>query len=133
MKFSTPNYRGLRRPRDDRGGRGLPLHARLSGTGWIGSDLDRQLHENAERILLQSVAASTMSAHLAAGRPGLQRVVGDAIGQETAQEAMRPLLGVPEELLDIDRLFMLAPRCERRAFSCKSASPRWADSRSRCR
>jgi len=31
-----------------------------------GSDLDRQYHENAERILLQSVAASTMSAHLAA-------------------------------------------------------------------
>ncbi len=35
-----------------------------------GSDLDRLYKQNAERILLQSAAASTMSAHLAAAALG---------------------------------------------------------------
>ena len=70
MKFPTPNYRGLETAP------GLIVVA--SDFRWIrafpvlqdGSDLDRQYHENAERILLQSVAASTMSAHLAAAALG---------------------------------------------------------------
>jgi 5,6-dimethylbenzimidazole synthase len=73
-----------------------------------GSDLDRQYHENAERILLQSVAASTMSAHLAAAALGYNVWWVTAIGQETAQRAMRPLLGVPEDLSIID-IFCFGP------------------------
>src|SRR6266850_660885 len=64
--------------------------------------------KNAERILLQSVAASTMSAHLAAAALGYNVWWVTAIGQETAQEAMRPLLGVPEELSIID-IFCFGP------------------------
>jgi nitroreductase len=67
-----------------------------------GSDLDRQYHENAERILLQSVAASTMSAHLAAAALGYNVWWVTAIGQQAAQEAMKPLLGIPEELSVLD-------------------------------
>src|SRR5437879_13882235 len=70
MKFPTPNYRGLETApgmivvvADFRFTRAFPVLM-------DGSDLDRQYHENAERILLQSVAASTMSAHLAAAALG---------------------------------------------------------------
>ncbi len=37
-----------------------------------GSELDKQYQQNAERILLQRVAVSTMSAHLAADVLGYQ-------------------------------------------------------------
>ena len=47
--------------------------------------------ENAERILLQSVAAATMSAHLACGRAWLQCLVGDRDRAGEAQKAMKPL------------------------------------------
>src|SRR3989442_11250352 len=66
------------------------------------SELDRLYKKNAERILLQSVAASTMSAHLAAAALGYAVWWITAIGQEEIQQRVRPLLGVPEELAIID-------------------------------
>jgi len=67
-----------------------------------GSELDRMYRENAERILLQSVAAATMSAHRAAAALGYNVWWVTAIGQERAQLAMKPLLGIPEELSVLD-------------------------------
>ena len=73
-----------------------------------GSDLDRMYKENAERILLQSVAAATMSAHLAAAALGYNVWWVTAIGQEKAQDAMRPLLGIPKEISVLD-IFLFGP------------------------
>jgi nitroreductase len=102
MKFPTPNYRGLETApgliviaADFRFVRAFPVLL-------DGSDLDELYQANAERILLQSVAASTMSAHLAAAALGYQVWWVTAIGQENAQKALRPLLGVPDELAIID-------------------------------
>jgi 5,6-dimethylbenzimidazole synthase len=74
-----------------------------------GSPLDLQYRENAERILLQSVAASTMSAHLAAAALGYSVWWVTAIGQEAAQSAMRPLLGIPDDLSVIDLMLFGPP------------------------
>jgi len=108
MKFPTPNYRGLETApgmivvaSDFRWTRAFPVLL-------DGSDLDRQYRENAERILLQSVAASTMSAHLAAAALGYNVWWVTAIGQENAQNALKPLLGIPEELSVID-IFCFGP------------------------
>ena len=73
-----------------------------------GSDLDRMYKENAERILVQSVAAATMSAHLAAAALGYTVWWVTAIGQEEAQAAMRPLLGIPDEISVLD-IFLFGP------------------------
>ena len=108
MKFPTPDYRGLATAP------GMIVVA--SDFRWVrafpvlndGSELDRMYKQNAERILLQSVAAATMSAHLAAAALGYNVWWVTAIGQESAQEAMRPLLGVPEELSIID-IFCFGP------------------------
>ena len=104
MKFPTPNYRGLETApgmiviaSDFRWTRAFPVLL-------DGSELDRQYHANAERILLQSVAASTMSAHLAAAALGYGVWWVTAIGQENAQNALKPLLGVPGEIAVIDIL-----------------------------
>ncbi|MGE0564661.1 MAG: nitroreductase family protein [Pseudolabrys sp.] len=102
MKFPTPDYRGLATAP------GLIVVA--SDFRWVkafpvlndGSDLDKMYKENAERILLQSVAASTMAAHLAAAALGYNVWWVTAIGQEKAQKAMKPLLGIPEELSVLD-------------------------------
>ena len=108
MKFPTPDYRGLATApgfvvvcSDMRWTKAFPV---LND----GSDLDRMYHENAERILLQSVAAATMSAHLAAAALGYNVWWVTAIGQEEAQAAMRPLLGVPEEISVLD-IFLFGP------------------------
>ena len=108
MKFPTPNYRGLETApgmivvvADFRWTRAFPVLM-------DGSDLDRQYHDNAERILLQSVAASTMAAHLAATALGYKVWWVTAIGQESAQAAMRPLLGVPDDLSVVD-IFCFGP------------------------
>jgi nitroreductase len=108
MKFPTPNYRGLETApgfivvvADFRWTRAFPV---LND----GSDLDRQYQENAERILLQSVAASTMSAHLAAAALGYNVWWVTAIGQESAQVEMKPLLGIPDDLAVID-IFCFGP------------------------
>lgn len=102
MKFPTPDYRGLATAP------GMIVVA--SDFRWIrafpvlndDSDLDRMYKQNAERILLQSVAAATMCAHLAAAALGYAVWWVTAIGQEKAQEAMKPLLGIPDELSVLD-------------------------------
>ena len=66
------------------------------------SEINQPYYENAERILLQSVAAATMSAHLAAAALGYNVWWVTAIGQQDAQDAIKPLLGVPDELSMLD-------------------------------
>ncbi|MGQ0550902.1 MAG: nitroreductase family protein [Armatimonadota bacterium] len=102
MKFPTPNYKGMRTApglivvaADFRFVRAFPI---LSD----GSALDRLYQQNAERILLQSVAAATMLAHLAAAALGYGVWWVTAIGQEEIQKELKPLLGVPDELSLID-------------------------------
>ena len=109
MKFPTPDYRGLA---------SVPgFIVVASDFRWVKafpvlkddeSDLNRMYRENAERILLQSVAAATMSAHLAAAALGYNVWWVTAIGQERAQEAMKPLLGIPDELAVLD-IFCFGP------------------------
>jgi nitroreductase len=102
MKFPTPNYSGVATAPgviaiavDYRFVRAFPV---LND----GSELDRMYRRNAERILLQSVAASTMSAHLAAAALGYAVWWITAIGQDEMQRNIRPLLGIPEELDVVD-------------------------------
>ncbi|MGB3245753.1 MAG: nitroreductase family protein [Sulfitobacter sp.] len=109
MKFPTPNYQGLATApgfvvvcSDMRWTNAFPV---LND----GSDLDRMYHENAERILLQSVAAATMSAHLAAAALGYTVWWVTAIGQQEAQDALRPLLGIPPEISVLDILLFGPP------------------------
>jgi 5,6-dimethylbenzimidazole synthase len=102
MGFPTPNYTGVKTApglivivADFRFVRAFPV---LND----GSALDRLYHQNAERILLQSVAASTMSAHLAAAALGYAVWWITAIGQDDIQKRVKPLLGVPDALAVID-------------------------------
>jgi nitroreductase len=120
MKFPTPNYRGLETApgfivvvADFRFTRAFPVLR-------DGSDLDRAYHENAERILLQSVAAATMSAHLAAAALGYNVWWVTAIGQEEAQRDLKPLLGRPDDLAVIDIMAF--------GHSLKPAYKRWKKS-----
>ena len=108
MKFPTPDYRGL--------ATAPGFIVVCSDMRWVNafpvlndeSELDRMYKANAERILLQSVAAATMSAHLAAASLGYNVWWVTAIGQEKAQEEMRPLLGIPEEMAVLD-IFLFGP------------------------
>jgi 5,6-dimethylbenzimidazole synthase len=102
MGFPTPNYNGVKTApglivivADFRFIKAFPV---LND----GSELDRLYKQNAGRILLQSVAASTMSAHLAAAALGYAVWWITAIGQEDIQSRIKPLLGVPDELAVID-------------------------------
>jgi 5,6-dimethylbenzimidazole synthase len=102
MGFPTPNYSGVKTApglivvvADFRFVRAFPV---LND----GSVLDRLYQQNAERILLQSVAAATMSAHLAAAALGYAVWWITAIGQEDTQRKVKPLLGVPDALAIID-------------------------------
>ncbi|MFZ1058166.1 MAG: nitroreductase family protein [Candidatus Rokuibacteriota bacterium] len=102
MGFPTPNYNGVKTApglivivADFRFIRAFPV---LND----GSELDLLYKKNAERILLQSVAASTMSAHLAAAALGYAVWWITAVGQEEIQRQVKPLLGVPDELDIID-------------------------------
>jgi len=102
MKFPTPNYKGMKTApglivvvADFRFVRAFPV---LND----GSEIDRRYKVNAERILLQSVAASTMLAHLAAAALGYAVWWVSAIGQEEIQREFKPLLGVPDPLALID-------------------------------
>jgi len=102
MGFPTPNYNGVKTApglvvvvADFRFVRAFPV---LDD----GSETDRRYRQNAERILLQSVAASTMSAHLAAAALGYAVWWITAIGQDDLQQTIRPLVGVPEFLSIID-------------------------------
>lgn len=103
MKFPTPDYKGLAKApgfivvaSDFRWVRAFPV---LKDED---SPLNAMYYENAERILLQSVAAATMSAHLAAAALGYNVWWVTAIGQQEAQDAMKPLLGIPDELSVLD-------------------------------
>ena len=103
MKFPTPDYRGLATAPgfivvvgDFRWVKAFPVLKEDT------SDLNRMYKENAERILLQSVAAATMSAHLAAAALGYNVWWVTAIGQEKAQTAIKPLLGIPDALSVLD-------------------------------
>jgi nitroreductase len=107
MKFPTPNYRGLENApgmivvaSDFRWVRAFPVLRDEPPD----SELNRMYLENAERILLQSVAAATMSAHLAAAALGYNVWWVTAIGQERAQKTLKPLLGIPQELSVLDIL-----------------------------
>jgi nitroreductase len=102
MGFPTPNYQGVKTApglivvvADFRFIRAFPV---LNDD----SELDRLYRRNAERILLQSVAASTMSAHLAAAALGYAVWWITAIGQEEIQQRVKPRLEVPAELAIID-------------------------------
>jgi 5,6-dimethylbenzimidazole synthase len=102
MKFPTPNYKGIKTApgvilvvADFRFIRAFPV---LNDD----SELDRLYKINAERILLQSMAASVMSAHLAAAALGYAVWWVSAIGQEEIQKSYKPLLGVPNDLSIID-------------------------------
>ncbi len=102
MKFPTPNYKGMKTAPglivivgDFRFIRAFPiLHD--------DSEIARRYRTNAERILVQSVAASTMVAHLAAAALGYSVWWVSAIGQEEIQREFKPLLGVPDELSLVD-------------------------------
>jgi 5,6-dimethylbenzimidazole synthase len=105
MKFPTPDYRGMATApgfvvvaTDFRFIRAFPVLRQEEPD----SEVNRPYYENAERILLQSVAAATMSAHLAAAALGYNVWWVTAIGQEDAQAAIKPLLGVPGELSILD-------------------------------
>jgi 5,6-dimethylbenzimidazole synthase len=102
MGFPTPNYNGVKTApglvvvvADFRFVRAFPV---LNDD----SETDRRYRQNAERILLRSVAASTMSAHLAAAALGYAVWWITAIGQDDLQRTIRPLVGVPEFLSVID-------------------------------
>ena len=111
MKFPTPNYKGLATApgfivvvSDFRWVRAFPV---LKDDK---SELNKMYLENAERILLQSVAAATMSAHLAAAALGYNVWWVTAIGQQLAQQAMKPLLGIPDELSVLDIMCFGPPK-----------------------
>ena len=102
MGFPTPNYSGVKTAPglivvccDYRFVRAFPVLL-------DGSAEDKLYQQNAERILLQSVAASTMSAHLAAAALGYAVWWITAVGQEDIQTRIKPLLGVPQDLSIID-------------------------------
>src|SRR5271167_4943334 len=102
MGFPTPNYRGVETAPglivvccDYRFMRAFPVLLDCS-------EEDKRYKENAERILLQSVAASAMSAHLAAAALGYAVWWITAVGQDEMQRNIRPLLGIPEELDVVD-------------------------------
>jgi nitroreductase len=110
MKFPTPNYKGIKTApgvilvvADFRFVRAFPV---LNDD----SELDHLYKKNAERILLQSVAASVMSAHLAAAALGYAVWWVTAIGQEEIQKEYRPLIGVPDDLAIIDIMCFGPPK-----------------------
>lgn len=110
MKFPTPNYKFMKTApgfivvaTDFRLVRAFPV---LRGDD---SEKAEMYRVNAERILLQSVAAATMSAHLAAAALGYGVWWVTAIGQEAIQAAIRPLLGVPDELALVDVMLFGPP------------------------
>ncbi|MDA1099638.1 MAG: nitroreductase family protein [Proteobacteria bacterium] len=102
MKFPTPNYAGMKTAPGLIAVVGDFRYTRAFPVLGDGSALDRMYLQNAERILLQSVAAATMSAHLAAAALGYAVWWVTAIGQEEAQNAFKPLLGVPDDLSVLD-------------------------------
>lgn len=115
MKFPTPNYKHVATApgfivvaTDFRLVRAFPV---LRDPGIAAETPERaaMYRANAERILLQSVAAATMSAHLAATALGYGVWWITAIGQEAIQSEIKPLLGVPDELALVDIMLFGPP------------------------
>ena len=103
MGFPTPNYNGMKTApgfivvaTDYRLIRAFP-------TLKDNSDLAQRYERNAKSILLQSVAASTMSAHLAAAALGYAVWWVTAIGQEEIQEKESNVDPTPYNLLNINK------------------------------
>ena len=69
-----------------------------------GTELDQSYHAQAERIILQSIAASTTAAHFAASALGYQSWWISLIGKTETVGALHPLLGIPEDLAITDLL-----------------------------
>jgi nitroreductase len=67
-----------------------------------GTELDQRYHATAERIILQSVAAAIMSAHLAATALGFQTWWITTLGQDDVQAELRALLALPDDLAITD-------------------------------
>jgi nitroreductase len=86
-----------------------------------GSELDQQYHAHSERILQQSVAASTTAAHLAATALGYQTWWVSALGADEAMAAIARELGVPPDLRITD-FFLFGP-------SLLPATQRWKKNR----
>lgn len=115
MKFPTPNYKHVATApgfivvaTDFRMVRAFPV-LRDESIAAESPERAAMYRANAERILLQSVAASTMSAHLAAAALGYGVWWITAIGQEAIQEEIAPHLGVPEELTLVDIMLFGPP------------------------
>ncbi len=115
MKFPTPNYKFVSSApgfiivaTDMRLVRAFPV-LRDEATASEIPERAAMYRANAERILLQSVAAATMSAHLAAAALGYGVWWITAIGQEAIQTEIKPLLGVPEELALVDIMLFGPP------------------------
>jgi len=113
MKFPTPDYRGLKDApgfiivcSDMRWTNAFPVFKNDK------TDLNRMYRQNAERILLQSVASATMSAHLAASALGYNVWWVTAIGQENAQKEIKPLLGIPKEISVLD-IMLFGPSAQK--------------------
>jgi nitroreductase len=87
-----------------------------------GSELDQPYHANSERILLQSVAASTMAAHLAATALGYHSWWVSVLGYDEARVAIARELGIPSDLRVTD-FFLFGP-------SVLPPAPRWKKTRS---
>jgi nitroreductase len=69
-----------------------------------GTELDQSYHAQAERIILQSVAASTAAAHFAAAALGYESWWISLIGKTKTVAAVHPLLGIPADLTITDLL-----------------------------
>ncbi len=69
-----------------------------------GTEMDQRYHATAERIILQSVAAATTAAHLAAAALGYESWWISVLGQDDVQSRLHDLLGVPDDLTITDIL-----------------------------
>ncbi len=67
-----------------------------------GTELDQRYHATAERIILQSVAAATTAAHLAAAALGYQSWWISTLSQDALQAGLHALLEVPADLTITD-------------------------------
>jgi len=63
-----------------------------------GTELDQSYHAHGERVLLQSVAAATMAATMAATALGYETWWVSALGQDEARAAIAEELGIPPDL-----------------------------------
>ncbi len=86
-----------------------------------GSELDQPYHANSERILLQSGAASTMAAHLAATALGYQTWWVSLLGYDEAGGVIARELGIPSDLRITD-LLLFGP-------TLVPPTPRWKKTR----